>query len=191
MFSKPEVALLKKELNAYIEKAQAKLAQPNVEGPLRERIENKLITTVSIVNKLEHVQPTLEQKNAQAKVLIVDDVESMRKIHRHYFMECGFKNVDLANDGYRAFLMLKQAHDKGSPYSLVVSDWEMPKVCGLELLKMIRTDKDLWRTDFYLLSSLSDKKHIVKGINTGATGYMVKPVNQKMITEKFSEYLTQ
>ena len=115
----------------------------------------------------------------------------MRKIYLHYFLECGFKNVDLAPDGYRSFLMIKQAFEKGKAYNLVISDWEMPKVSGLELLKMTRTDKDLWRTPFYLISALNDKKHIVHGINTGATGYMVKPVNQKMIIDKFKDYLNK
>jgi two-component system chemotaxis response regulator CheY len=66
----------------------------------------------------------------------------------------------------------------------------MPKVTGLELLKMVRTDNDLWRVPFYLVSSLSEKRYIVNGINMGATGYMVKPVNQKMIVDSFKEYLT-
>jgi len=105
-------------------------------------------------------------------------------------MECGFKNVDLAEDGSDAFRMMNNAFDNDKPYSLVISDWEMPKVTGIDLLKMTRTDANLWRTPFYLLTSLSDKKYIVESLNLGVTGYMVKPVNQKMITEKFKDYLT-
>ncbi len=190
MFTPEEVDYLKKELSVFIDKAQQRIAQGDLQNEQRTRIENKLITTVSIVNKLTHLQPDDEKKSASDKVLIVDDVESMRKIHRHYFMECGFKHVDLAPDGYRAFLMMKKAYENGSAYQLIVSDWEMPKVSGLELLKMTRTDAELWRTPFYLISSLNDKKHIIKGINTGATGYMVKPVNQKMVSDKFKAYLS-
>ncbi len=189
MFLPKEITFLKRELQSYIDKVQERLDDPAVEGDRRERLESKLITTVSIVNKLEHAQPDPDAKTKIVRLLIIDDVESMRKIHRHYFMECGFKQVDLAEDGYRAFLLMKKAYENDKPYDLVISDWEMPKVSGLELLKMVRTDKDVWRTPFYLISSLSDKKHIVNGINMGATGYMVKPVNQKMIMAKFKDYL--
>lgn len=190
MFSSIEIKFLKNELNNYIDKAQSFLDNPEVEGLRRERIETKLITAVSVVNKILHAMPNNEEKSPLVRVLIVDDVESMRKIHRHYFMECGFKNVDLAQDGNRAFALMKKAHETGKPYNLIISDWEMPKISGLELLKMVRTDKELWRVPFYLISALSEKRHIVSGINNGATGYMVKPVNQKMIIDRFKEYLT-
>lgn len=190
MFTSIEIKFLKNELSNYVDKAQMLLDKPEVEGLKRERIETKLITAVSVINKITHAMPAKEEKSPLARVLIVDDVESMRKIHRHYFMECGFKNVDLAEDGNRAFNLMEKAYAMGKPYNLIISDWEMPKVSGLELLKMVRTHKDLWRVPFYLISSLSEKRHIVNGINMGSTGYMVKPVNQKMIIDTFKEYLT-
>lgn len=189
MFNSTEIKFLKSELNHYVIKAQSLLENPDVEGTKRENIESKLITAVSVVNKIMHAMPDKEEKSALSRVLIVDDVESMRKIHRHYLMECGFKNVDLAEDGSRAFQMLTKANELGKPYNLVISDWEMPKTSGLELLKMVRTDKSLWRVPFYLISALGEKRHIVKGINMGATGYMNKPVNQKMIIDVFKDYL--
>lgn len=189
MFSTFESKFLKNELNGYVDKAQKILDSTDVEGLKRERIETKLIIAVSIINKLSHTMPANEEKSPLSRILIVDDVESMRKIHRHYFMECGFKNVDLAEDGNRAFNLMKKAHELGKPYNLIVSDWEMPKTSGLELLKMVRTHKELWRVPFYLISALAEKRHIANGINMGATGYMVKPVNQKMIIDTFKEYL--
>lgn len=189
MFLPKEIDFLLKELGSYINKTQDRLDSNAVEGARRELMENKLITTVSILNKLQHLKPETEVKNKEVRILVVDDVESMRKVHRHYFMACGFRNVDLADNGMRAFTMMRKALEAGHPYDLVVSDWEMPKVSGLELLKRTRTDRDLWRTPFYLISSLSDKKLIAQCINTGATGYMVKPVNQKMIETKFKDYL--
>lgn len=104
-------------------------------------------------------------------------------------MALGLKNVDMAEDGHKGFLMLKNAHKHKKPYDLVVSDWEMPRMTGLELLKKVRTDSELWRTPLYLISSLSEQQHIVKALNMGATGYLTKPVNQNMVKSKFSEYL--
>lgn len=189
MFIPKEILFMKREIGGLLEKTQDRLDQPEVTGSERDRFEEKLITMVSIVNKLEKAIPDKNNKSTSAKVLVVDDVESMRKVHRHYLLDCGFRDVSMAEDGLRGYAMLKKAHDSGMPFDLVVSDWEMPKVTGLELLKKVRTDKKLWRTPFFLITSLGDKKHILEAINSGATGYMVKPVNQKMMTKKFSEYL--
>jgi len=191
MFSDPEIKFIQKELGSYVGKAQALLDKPDVEGEKRKLIEFKLITAVSIINKIIHSQPEADSKSAVHRMLIVDDVDSMRQIHKHFFINAGFKNVDVAENGARALQMMKTAYKNEKPYQLVISDWEMPRMTGLELLKETRTDKDLWKTPFYLISSLSDKKHIVKCINTGATGYMVKPVNQKMIKETFEDYLNK
>jgi len=189
MFTPKEIDFLKKELNYSIQQSQAKLDEPEVEGAKRYQLEEKLITMVAVVNKLEHLRPSQKTSGAELRVLIVDDVDSMRKVHRHYLLELGFRAIDLAEDGLRAYSLLRRAVAEGKPYDLVISDWEMPKVSGLELLRKVRTDKELWRTPFYLITSLSDKPHILEGINNGATGYMVKPVNQTMVKKKFSQYL--
>ncbi len=189
MFNHKEASFLAKELKQFIKRIQTKLADPTVEGTVRERLEDRLITTVSIVNKVAHLEPDQGVSKGDAKLLIVDDVESMRKVHRHYFMAVGFKKVDLAADGKHALSLMHSAADKGSPYDLVISDWEMPKMSGTELLKAVRMDDALWRTPFYLISSNSDKKQIMNAINLGATGYLVKPVNQKTVQDKFAGYL--
>ncbi len=190
MFIPKEIQFLKRELSGLIEKTQQRLDMPEISDAERDKFEDRLITMVSVVNKLEKAKPDKDGKTPSAKVLIVDDVASMRKVHRHYLLDVGFRDVSMAEDGMRAYTMMRKAHDSGMPYDLVVSDWEMPKVTGLELLKKVRTDKVLWRTPFYLITSLGDKKHILEAINSGATGYMVKPVNQKMMSKKFREYVT-
>lgn len=189
MFTNNEVAFLKKELNAFAKRCQARIDEPDLSDVARENIENRLICAVTVVNKLEHTQPDAEPINKETRVLIVDDVESMRKVHRHYLMTAGFKSVDLAEDGHRALKMLRSAQTSNRPYNLIISDWEMPKMTGLELLKEVRMDKELWRVPFYLITSLSEKKYIVQSINMGSTGYIIKPVNQKIISNKFVQYL--
>lgn len=189
MFTPKEIDFLKKELNFSIKLSQEKLDDPDVEGQKRYQLEEKLITMVTVVNKLEHARPDKNGESKSARVLIVDDVDSMRKVHRHYMLDIGFRDIDMAEDGLRAYSLMRKAVAEDKPYDLVVSDWEMPKVSGLELLRKVRTDKELWRTPFYLITSLGDKRHILQGINTGATGYMVKPINQAMVTRKFSDYV--
>ena len=189
MFTPKEIEFLKKELKFSVSQAQDKLDDPETEGGKRYAIEEKLITMVSVVNKLQHAHPDKEEKTKRARVLVVDDVDSMRKVHKHLMIECGFREIDVAEDGLRAYSLMRKAVAEQYPYDLVISDWEMPKVSGLELLRKVRTDKDLRQTPFYLITSLGDKKHIIQAINTGATGYMVKPINQKMVNKKFSDYL--
>ncbi|MCW8091445.1 response regulator [Alteromonas sp. ASW11-130] len=189
MFSHKELGFLTKQLNLYLKKVENKIETEEISAAQRELLEKNLITTVTIVNKLIHLQPSSDNKGKGSRLLIVDDVESMRKVHRHYFMQAGFESVDLAPDGKRAFDMMKKAYANDKAYELVVSDWEMPKVSGLDLLKKVREDQELWRTPFYLISGLSDKKNIAVAIQNGVTGYLVKPVNQTIITKKFKEYL--
>ena len=189
MLTPKEIDFLKKELQYSIQQSQRKLDDPETEGISRYQIEEKLITMVSVVNKLEHARPEPSLQNKSCRVLVVDDVDSMRKVHRHYLLEAGFREIDMAADGLRAYALLRHGLAEKKPYDLVISDWEMPKVSGLELLRKVRTDKELWRTPFFLITSFNDKKHILQGINTGATGYMVKPINQAMVSKKFSEYL--
>jgi two-component system chemotaxis response regulator CheY len=189
MFTPKEIDFLKKELNFSINQAQEKLDDPGVEGIARYQIEEKLITMVAVVNKLQHARPDKETKTKSARLLIVDDVSSMRNMHRQMMLEIGFREIDMAEDGLRAYSHLRRGVADGKPYDLVISDWEMPKVSGLELLRKVRTDKELWGTPFYLITSLSDKKHIVQGINTGATGYMVKPINLNIVKKKFQDYV--
>ena len=189
MFTPKEIDFLKRELNFSINQTQTKLDAPDVEGMKRQKIEERLITMVTVVNKLEHQMPDKNTQSKSARVLIVDDVDSMRKLHRHFMLDIGFRDINLAEDGLRAFSLMRKAVAEGKPYDLVVSDWEMPKVSGLELLRKVRTDKELWRTPFYLITGLGEKRHIMQSINAGATGYMIKPINQAIVNKKFSEYL--
>lgn len=189
MFTKKETAILKSYLESTIETLRNQLNIGTDDGARRQQIEDKLITLVSSLNKLSYTKPTKTGISKNAKLLIVDDVKSMRDVHRHYFLECGFRRIEMAEDGLGAFKAMRRALAEGKPFDLVVSDWEMPKVSGLDLLKKVRVDKDLWGTPFFLITSLGDKQHILNAINVGVTGYMVKPLTQEIVNKKFSEYL--
>ncbi|WP_199610207.1 response regulator [Flocculibacter collagenilyticus] len=90
MFTPIEVKFLQIELKNFISRSQKRLEDTQIKEDKREIMETKLIAAVSIANKLDHLTPVQENIHKEARVLIVDDVESMRKVHRHYFMECGF-----------------------------------------------------------------------------------------------------
>ena len=77
---------------------------------------------------------------ADMKILIVDDMGTMRKIIKKMLGEIGFENLDEADDGAPAWEMIQKAHDDGEPFEFIVSDWNMPNMSGLDLLKNIRED---------------------------------------------------
>ncbi|XOV79587.1 MAG: response regulator [Aestuariibacter sp.] len=189
MFTKKEAELLKSYLESTIETLRNQLNIGSTEGVRRQQVEDRLISLVSAYNKLNYTKPKNTGISKQARLLIIDDVESLRNVHRHYFLECGFRHIEMAEDGLKAFKAMRRALSEGKPFDLVVSDWEMPRVSGLDLLKKVRVDKDLWGTPFFLITALGDKPHILSAINAGATGYMVKPLSQIVVNQKFAEYL--
>jgi two-component system chemotaxis response regulator CheY len=188
MFNLSELNLLIKEIKSNVEQGKSRLDSKNMSDEQRHRLENRVFTLISIYSKLERLQEQTsreEHKQVTPRVLIVEDVKSMRLLNRQLFVSTGFERVDTAEDGGRALQMMQQAVENESRYGLVISDWEMPKMTGLDLLRAIRLDETLWRTPFYLLTAVHDIKHIREAINTGANGYMVKPVNQQLIMDKF------
>lgn len=189
MFTHREKELLKNNIEESISVLRERLDAGTTEGNLRQKIEDELIALVSVLNKLNYTKSSKIGISKKARVLIVDDVQSMRKVHAHYFAECGFRNIRTAEDGLQAYKQLRRAHEAGEPFDLVVSDWEMPKVTGLDLLKKVRMDRHLWNIPFFLITSLGEKKHILSAINAGVTGYMVKPVSQAIVNQKFAEFL--
>ncbi|KMT64664.1 hypothetical protein XM47_13165 [Catenovulum maritimum] len=123
------------------------------------------------------------------RVLLVDDVESMREVAKKMLSELGFRKVDEARNAEIALKMLDKAYIEGQPYKLVITDWEMPGKSGLDLLKDIRINENISEADVFLLTSHGAQKNIVQAINAGVTGYLVKPINFITLQKKFGKYL--
>lgn len=115
------------------------------------------------------------------KILVVDDHESMRRIEKQILNDLGYKNVDMADDGTTALPMLQQ----GS-YDFVISDWNMPKMEGLELLKAIRADSKLAKTPVLLVTAESKKEKIIEAAQAGVNDYVVKPFNAEILKAKIA-----
>lgn len=119
------------------------------------------------------------------RVLIVDDTVNMQNVMRAFVEDIGFSKVETASDGMEAWRMLKSQES----YGLIISDWEMPKLDGLELLQKVRGDDALAKLPFIIVSSTSQLKKVQMAIQAGVTDYMVKPVNQNILAEKLQAYL--
>ena len=104
------------------------------------------------------------------KILIVDDFSTMRRIVRNLLKELGYTNADEAEDGVVALQKLKS----GS-FQFVVSDWNMPNMTGIELLRAIRGDVELKHLPVLMVTAEAKKENIIEAAQAGASGYVVKP----------------
>lgn len=120
--------------------------------------------------------------NPDMNVLVVDDAATMRRIVRSLLRELGIKNVREAEDGERAFEDLKR-----QKADLVVSDWAMPKMTGIELLRAIRQDEALKETPVLMVTAESKKENILEAVQAGVNNYIVKPFNSKTLEDKLNK----
>jgi two-component system chemotaxis response regulator CheY len=116
------------------------------------------------------------------KFLVVDDFSTMRRIVRNLLKELGFSNVDEAEDGIAALAKLRSTN-----FDFVVSDWNMPNMTGLDLLKEIRSDANLKHLPVLMVTAEAKKENIVSAAQAGASGYVVKPFTAATLEEKLNK----
>lgn len=115
-------------------------------------------------------------------ILIVDDFPTMRRIVRSLLKELGYTNVDEAEDGQEGLTKLRT----GS-FEFVVSDWNMPNLDGLEMLKTIRADDALKHLPVLMVTAEAKKENIIAAAQAGASGYVVKPFTAATLEEKLNK----
>lgn len=121
------------------------------------------------------------------RVLIVDDMPSLRELLKAYLRRLGFRNIDEASDGREAYQMMVSAKASGGAFELIISDWNMPNMTGLELLKAVRTVNDWKNLPFLLLTTESEKAKVVEAVVAGVSNYIVKPVEEEILKEKLKK----
>ena len=112
-------------------------------------------------------------------ILIVDDYKTMLRIIRNLLKQLGFENVDEAVDGSSA---LKSMRDKD--YGLVISDWNMEPMTGLQLLREVRADGKLKHIPFIMVTAESKTENVIAAKEAGVTNYIVKPFNAETLKQK-------
>ncbi len=115
-------------------------------------------------------------------ILVVDDFPTMRRIVRSLLKELGFANVEEAEDGQDALAKLKTG-----AFQFVMSDWNMPNLDGLEMLKRIRADAALGKTPVLMITAEAKKENIIAAAKAGANGYIVKPFTAATLEEKINK----
>ncbi len=117
-------------------------------------------------------------------ILIVDDYKTMLRIIRNLLKQLGFNNVDEATDGNSA---LQKLYAKD--YGLVISDWNMEPVSGIDLLKEVRADNRLQSLPFIMITAESKTENVVAAKEAGVNNYIVKPFNAATLKEKLSSVI--
>ena len=118
----------------------------------------------------------------KTKFLVVDDFSTMRRIVRNLLKELGYSNVDEAEDGAMALSKLKNEH-----FDFVISDWNMPVMNGLDMLKSIRADAALAKLPVLMVTAEAKKENIIAAAQAGANGYVVKPFTAATLDEKLAK----
>lgn len=116
------------------------------------------------------------------KVLVVDDMSTMRRIIKNVLKQIGYTSVEEAPDGKEALKKLK-----GGGFGLVVTDWNMPVMTGLELLKVIRADAELKILPVLMVTAEAQKENIIEAIQAGVSNYVVKPFTAEALLEKLTK----
>jgi len=114
-------------------------------------------------------------------VLIVDDYKTMLRIVGNLLKQLGFTNIDEATDGATALEKMRQKN-----YGLVISDWNMEPMTGLQLLKEVRSDIKLKAVPFILVTGRGDRELVVKAAQAGVNNYIVKPFNAATLKTKIA-----
>jgi len=113
------------------------------------------------------------------KILLVDDSSTMRRIQKNTLASLGFTDVDEAEDGQDAVSKVGK-----TAYELVLMDWNMPNMTGIEALKAIRANPATAKVPVIMVTSESEKTRILEAIQAGATNYIVKPFTPDVLKEK-------
>lgn len=117
--------------------------------------------------------------NRDIRILVVDDHESMRWIIKQALNDLGFKNVEMADDGSTALPKLKSGK-----FDFLVSDWNMPKMQGIDLLRAVRSDSELSDLPVLMIAEEAKKAEILEAARSGVSDYVIKPFNRETLKAK-------
>jgi two-component system, chemotaxis family, chemotaxis protein CheY len=118
------------------------------------------------------------------RYLVVDDFSTMRRIVKNLLQELGYQNIQEADDGETAWPMLQTGN-----FDFVITDWNMPHMPGLDLLKAIRADEKLKSLPVLMVTAEAKREQIVEAAQAGVSGYVVKPFTADILKQKLDKIL--
>jgi two-component system chemotaxis response regulator CheY len=122
--------------------------------------------------------------NKKIKILVVDDFATMRKVIRNLLKQAGYENITEAEDGVAALKTLKS-----TKMDFIISDWNMPNMTGIELLRAVRSDSELNTMPFLMVTAESLKENVVEAVKAGVSNYIVKPFTAEVLGDKIEKIM--
>ncbi|WP_444547929.1 chemotaxis response regulator CheY [Candidatus Magnetomonas plexicatena] len=116
------------------------------------------------------------------KILVVDDFSTMRRIIKNILKQLGYEKIEEAEDGEQAFTKLKNGE-----FDFLITDWNMPNVTGLELLKRVRADAKLKALPVLLVTAEAEKEQVIEAVKAGVNNYVIKPFTADVLREKLDK----
>lgn len=120
--------------------------------------------------------------DSKMKILVVDDFSTMRRIVKNILKQLGYENILEADDGSSALNVLNN-----EKIDLIISDWNMPQVSGIELLKTVRTTENLKDIPFLMVTAEGQKENILEAVKNRVSNYIVKPFTPQALMEKLQK----
>jgi len=122
--------------------------------------------------------------SSKVRFLVVDDFSTMRRIIKNFLNDLGYHNVQEADDGLSALPMLKTGN-----FDFLITDWNMPGMPGLDLLKAVRADPKIGQMPVLLLTAEAKREQIVEAAAAGVNGYVVKPFTSQTLRDKLDKII--
>ena len=116
------------------------------------------------------------------KVLVVDDFASMRRIVKQVLNDIGFENVTVADDGATALPLLRRGD-----FGFLITDWSMPRMEGIDLVKAVRADEDLKKIPILMVTAEASREKIIEAAQAGINDFIVKPFKPETLKEKIEK----
>jgi two-component system chemotaxis response regulator CheY len=121
------------------------------------------------------------------RILVVDDMSTMRKIIKNMLGQIGFTNITEADDGATAWPLIENGMKAGTPFDFIVSDWNMPQLSGIDLLKKVRSTPGLEKLPFLMITAESEQGNVVIAVKAGVSNFIIKPFSPAVLKEKIEK----
>ena len=121
--------------------------------------------------------------NRDMRILVVDDFSTMRRIVKNLLKELGFSNFDEAEDGVQAWAAVEAA----GGYDFIVSDWNMPQMTGIDLLRKVRASEQFANIPFLMVTAEAQQENIIEAVQARVSNYIVKPFTADTMKQKIDK----
>ena len=116
--------------------------------------------------------------------LVVDDMEPLRRVVRAMLKQLGYLNVVEASSGQQAVQVLEKTFLIGKPVEVILSDWQMPGMTGIEFLELVRTTEQYGHLPFIMITAEGQREQILAAIQAGVSSYLIKPISPAVFEDK-------